>query len=283
MKYECEIIQDLIPLVKDGIASEKSRAAAVQHINECPVCRGVYDADAQIFLPNFSESQSMEMSKVTLYKNRIKRRRKVMISLNTLFAVILVIVFVLFAQRLIAGDSYTSSDIAEYGKYYGHFEFEQEGFFSGLEIFPKIIPSSAKVTDYYYYGSNGGLFDNSYQLYLVCTYSEEDFASEKKRLETIELKLMDVIHRPLITDEGFRYPAVVMIFGYKDSFEYALIDAETRTIVYVYVQTMGLIRSVVPQQYRPQGFRPPQDELNIAGTYNIYYFEITDEDYYTLK
>jgi len=284
MKYECEIIQDLIPLVKDGVASEKSKAAVALHIKECPVCKGAYEADAQIVLPPLSESASMEMSKVTLYKNQIKKRRKVMIVLAALLAVVLVIgtglITAKIAKQAIVGDSYTTRDIAEYGQYSGHIEVEYEGFFSLLEIFPKELPPSATVEDYYYF-CNNGLLDNSYQLYLVCSYDQEDFAREKERLESIELTFRDEVHKPTITDTGFKYPAVVTIFEDQDSFEYALLDEETGTIAYVYAQSMGIKESIVPLQYRPQGFKPPQDELTEWGSYNIYLFRISKGAYVT--
>ena len=38
MKYDHEIIRDLMPLCIDGIASEKSNAAVQEHIAECPAC-----------------------------------------------------------------------------------------------------------------------------------------------------------------------------------------------------------------------------------------------------
>ena len=35
MKYEHNMIQDLMPLVADGAASEESRAAVEEHVAEC--------------------------------------------------------------------------------------------------------------------------------------------------------------------------------------------------------------------------------------------------------
>ena len=40
----CGICRDLIPLVKDGVAGEDSRAAVEAHIVHCEACRAVYDA-----------------------------------------------------------------------------------------------------------------------------------------------------------------------------------------------------------------------------------------------
>ncbi|MDE7275187.1 MAG: zf-HC2 domain-containing protein [Lachnospiraceae bacterium] len=39
MKYDCDIIQDLLPLYQDKICSGRSRAIVEEHISECTVCR----------------------------------------------------------------------------------------------------------------------------------------------------------------------------------------------------------------------------------------------------
>ncbi len=39
----CAMCQDLLPLVKDGIASDDSRDAVLRHIETCDVCRSLYD------------------------------------------------------------------------------------------------------------------------------------------------------------------------------------------------------------------------------------------------
>ena len=41
-KIDCEICMDLIPLVKDGIASEESYKAVEEHVKECETCRQLY-------------------------------------------------------------------------------------------------------------------------------------------------------------------------------------------------------------------------------------------------
>ena len=282
MNYECEIIQDLIPLVKDGIAGEKSGAAVALHITECAVCKEIYQADVKVVMPPLEESS--EISQVTHYKKRIKKRRKIIIFSIAILAVILVIGTGLVTGpviKLFAGESYTTRNIADYGNYSGHMEVEKEGIFTLLSIFPKEIPKSAEVKDYYYFCNNGGLFDNSYQIYLVCSYNQEDFEKEKDRLHSLEISFRGNIHKPIITDTGFDFPAVVTMFGHKESFEYTLFDDETRTVVYVYAQSMGIKKSVVPSEYRPKGFEPSEDLLTEWGAYSYYLFKYDDIAYIT--
>ncbi|MCL2085187.1 MAG: hypothetical protein FWH06_08035, partial [Oscillospiraceae bacterium] len=129
--------------------------------------------------------------------------------------------------------------------------------------------------DYYYFFSSG-VWDNAYQLYLVCTYDDNDYSYEKERLESLELTFNGETHRPIITDTGFNYRAVVTMFGNQHSYEYALLDDETNMIAYVYAQSMGIDKSVVPPEHRPRGFSPPNDMLTELGSFNIYRFKLTD-------
>ena len=43
MKYECDLIEDLLPLYKDGICSDSSRTAVEEHLAECEKCRDIYE------------------------------------------------------------------------------------------------------------------------------------------------------------------------------------------------------------------------------------------------
>lgn len=41
-KITCDICMDLMPLVKDGVASEDSENAVMKHISECESCKKIY-------------------------------------------------------------------------------------------------------------------------------------------------------------------------------------------------------------------------------------------------
>lgn len=51
-KITCEICKDLLPLVKDGIASEDSRLAVEEHIKVCESCKALYDGFVEEALVN---------------------------------------------------------------------------------------------------------------------------------------------------------------------------------------------------------------------------------------
>ncbi|MBR1798004.1 MAG: zf-HC2 domain-containing protein [Clostridiales bacterium] len=44
MKYDCEMISDLLPLYKDGICSDVSKRAVEEHLRECPKCSKLLSA-----------------------------------------------------------------------------------------------------------------------------------------------------------------------------------------------------------------------------------------------
>lgn len=41
MKYNCDVIQDLLPLYEDGICSEASKAIVEEHLRECSACKEI--------------------------------------------------------------------------------------------------------------------------------------------------------------------------------------------------------------------------------------------------
>ena len=71
--YECDLIMDLMPLVKDGAASEASRAAVEAHLLECPACRELYDS-----LPDTAVEPDESRVKQTMEKIRDRYRRSLL-------------------------------------------------------------------------------------------------------------------------------------------------------------------------------------------------------------
>ena len=47
MQLSCDMCMDLMPLVKDGVASEDSRKAVLDHMENCPFCAALYNQDGQ--------------------------------------------------------------------------------------------------------------------------------------------------------------------------------------------------------------------------------------------
>ena len=41
IRYECELIQDLLPLYQDNVCSNSSKRAVEEHLQECDNCRNM--------------------------------------------------------------------------------------------------------------------------------------------------------------------------------------------------------------------------------------------------
>ncbi len=74
---------------------------------------------------------------------------------------------------------YTSTDINDYGV------FEAFDGYSKLDIFPKQLNDNIEVYMYSYYFADTFL-DPTAQIYLECSYEEEDYLKEIERLEGIQ-------------------------------------------------------------------------------------------------
>ena len=72
--YECDLIMDLMPLAKDGAASDASRTAIEMHLMECPACRELYDS-----LPDTTVEPDEGRVKKTMEKIRDRYHRSLLI------------------------------------------------------------------------------------------------------------------------------------------------------------------------------------------------------------
>ena len=66
MKISCNICMDLIPLVRDGIASPDSEAAVREHIAHCESCRSLFSADT-VPVPDTAKSFQKLRSQLRLF------------------------------------------------------------------------------------------------------------------------------------------------------------------------------------------------------------------------
>ena len=86
----------------------------------------------------------------------------------------------------------------------------------------------------------------------------------------------------MYSDSLFAYPAYVAIYNANSSFEYALLDEENRTVVYVYHQLLNDENSGnTPKEYCPLEFQ----EKGMGGigswdNFHLYYEEDGDSGNY---
>lgn len=79
MKYDCDVVKDLIPLYIDDVLSENSRIFVKDHIDSCEACRKYYEKlSSEVKIPVSRESRKkdlkpMEYLKASLSQKIIKR------------------------------------------------------------------------------------------------------------------------------------------------------------------------------------------------------------------
>lgn len=93
MKYDCELIRDLLPLCQDGVASANSQKAVDAHLLECAACRSFKEkmktAHSQQPTSEIKNAETLNYLKVA---RRVKRRRTIMTA-----CISLIIVLILYA------------------------------------------------------------------------------------------------------------------------------------------------------------------------------------------
>ena len=72
MKYDCELIQDIVALYKDGVLSERSRQIVDEHLEECQGCKSFY----QEFSEEKTAEPDAETEKVKDVAAKISRYRR---------------------------------------------------------------------------------------------------------------------------------------------------------------------------------------------------------------
>lgn len=182
----------------------------------------------------------------------------------TVIRVMLVAGVISFAAQDGWKHSYMTTDINEYGVF--------EGFdgYSRLDIFPKQLSDNIAVYKYSYYYADTFL-DPTAQIYLECSYEEDDYLREIERLGEIQEEYEGRI-QPIVYDiDSFSYPAYVTIDADDHCYEYALLTGE-RKIAYVFLQFIKKEDIVFPAEYLPKEY-----EQKGSG-YSIYLFEYQNGD-----
>lgn len=98
MKYDCEVIRDLLPLYADKACSQRSREMVEEHLRECAACRGMVNSLLQT---EIEDSLHRERESVLDYGTRRFRRRSAAVgsAVSGAFAIPLLICLLLELRR----------------------------------------------------------------------------------------------------------------------------------------------------------------------------------------
>lgn len=141
---------------------------------------------------------------------------------------------------------------------------------TGLIVFPEKIPESAEDVDFYF-SYQDTWDDPTMEVFLQCTYDEEDYQMEIQRLENTQKQYGSFV-RTLINDEEevFPYPAYIAVDGHSYSYEYALLTGEKQiTYIYTGFKDANSLKKI-DAKYLPSNFDSRQDSLGFGEGYSIY-------------
>jgi transcriptional regulator with XRE-family HTH domain len=149
------------------------------------------------------------------------------------FAVFVVFMFIIFD---LINPGRSASGLAKYDKE-AILEKYRSDLNSGLFLFPD---DTDKIIDGEFDSKlKTGLLDTDGHLVLKAHYSHEDYEKEIERISgitcTISYKDMSVTNSVKYDTEMYNYPAYVAVDGYDYVYEYALLDEENDTIIYVLI------------------------------------------------
>ena len=101
MKYDCDVIRDLLPLYADKACSENSQKIVEEHLQECPDCRGV----AGMLLETEIENRlQLERESVLQYGARAFRRRSAAVG-SAVSGVFMIPILICLVINLVSGPS----------------------------------------------------------------------------------------------------------------------------------------------------------------------------------
>lgn len=98
MKYECDIVKDLMPLYIDDLLSENSKKFVEDHINSCESCKNYYDKlSSEVKIPVSKEARFSDLRPIEYLKSNLSKKiiKKV---LGTTLVIGLLVGAFLFAQ-----------------------------------------------------------------------------------------------------------------------------------------------------------------------------------------
>ncbi len=220
---------------------------------------------------------------LTLYVNgvlqRLKKNKAVTIGLIIFLFIALAVclryifmVVVLIAIMLFETLTPTKKGSEDYDKAKMVSEFSSE-MNSEFMIFPEDLNNA--VNSEYAYSTKTGLFDTDGYFILKAEYNEEDYNAEVKRLADINCEITfqnDSYTGYVLYDENmYNYPAYITSDGYDSVYEYALLDEENNTIIYVNLSYPKFVDLKDYEDYLKKDRDEYDDNKNTLEKFTIYY------------
>ena len=240
---DCSLVQDLLQLYKDDLLSQKSIDYVEKHLSECDKCRNALEELEQTRL---LESEK-EKTNDKLLKRALRKWKYELIGFVLgIIIVVIAIISLMFVPTIINITGHvnvTADSPADYGK-------QKFKGFSELLLFPENGEINGEITDYYYHCEGERIYQN-YQIYLEVQYDANAYEEEKDRLNSIYND--KTMRNSKYTEDEFILPAVYTML-YADAYEYALLDDENRSVMYIYLQGINRNEIMFDKDYLPKSY-----------------------------
>lgn len=129
-----------------------------------------------------------------------------------------------------------------------------DGFISHFAIFPKQNEFTGDVVEYHYYDYQ--MLDGD-EIYLEMRYDNAAFEQELERLsEVVYYSTKQKYENAIKVDNSvlFNYYTFVSIYSFRGRYEYASVDFEEHTIVYIMLDEMSFDRISIDKKYLPKNY-----------------------------
>lgn len=188
----------------------------------------------------------------------MKDKKVIIVTVISIVVCVAMIAIIFAFTNSMVGDVERSSDkIEEYG------EWDLDEKYTSLSIFPAEVPASA--TDVVYrYKYQSGYNRPMCQIYLECVLDQQDYDAEVQRLSTLSYTTLDGQTNHVQFEKGaFIYPAYVTMMGYDFGYEFALVNEDAKTIIYIF--TMNIVERDVNfnEDYLPEDFMEDFDDFTV--------------------
>lgn len=196
----------------------------------------------------------------------------IIIGVLTIFAVGIVFLLLVF----FGGPPETITDVDRYEEALSKYDNMRTGFI----VFPEEISDNVQTVEFYFWYQDVWNTPTC-QVYLQCTYNEEEYEEELKRLDSTKKVYDSTVKKLLYEEPGrFEYPVYLAIDGIWHAYEYALLTGENQ-ITYVYLTFVHENKVRMDNSYLPSDYEEmfeESDAYEIRDKFNIYLRETTSND-----
>ena len=156
-----------------------------------------------------------------------------------------------------------TNDIKDY------LEIEHAGL-PGFLVFPNSV---VDLSNCKYFCNDYGLIDGI-EIYLEVTYDSNEFQKEVERLKNIKYESEKFNYVEEIRFDyktKFNYPTYYSVYNSRGTYEYACVNENTNTIVYITIYNMSMKRISVPRDFLPINY---DKEIDVDNDTEYYRFSM---------